>query len=222
MIEAVDSRGIPMTINHSRRWYPEFQEAKNLIGSDQIGRVNRIIALAGGPRAMLFRNGSHLIDTVNFLADSDPEWVVGQLDPGFENYGPDYAGEGGRIAEKDPGATAMIRYRNDVIAFCSISKGNARMFDFEILCENAILRVANGFLEIQTPVSGSDPMYRRLPAKSCTRSDTTAAVAELIGLMETGGESQSSGREARKTLEVLLGILQSQADDGARIHFPIR
>jgi predicted dehydrogenase len=221
MIDAVESRGIPMSVNHTRRWYPEFQEARALIRGGEFGRVNRIIALAGGPRAMLFRNGSHLMDTVMFVAESDPEWVVGELDPGFEDYGPDYAGGGGRDPAKDPGATAMIRFQNGVIAFCSMSKGNPRLFDFEVLCEKAVLRLANGFLEIQTPVDSSQPVFRRLPAKSCMRSDTTAAVGELIDLMENGGVSQCSARDARKTLEVLLGILRSQADGGVRVNFPL-
>ena len=49
--------------------------------SGDIGRLSQIVVQMGGPRSMLFRNHTHAIDLVNFLADSEPVWVWAELEP---------------------------------------------------------------------------------------------------------------------------------------------
>ena len=49
-----------------------------------------------------------------------------------------------------------------------------------------------------------------------------AAVAELIDLVERGGDGSSTGEDGRRTLSILLGILQSGAAGSARVTFPIQ
>ena len=53
-----------------------------------VGRLRAIVMTMGYRRSMLFRNGTHMIDTLSFLSDAEPEWVVAELDDGFEDYGP--------------------------------------------------------------------------------------------------------------------------------------
>jgi len=221
MIEAVEQAGVPMTVNHIRRWLPEFHRVRQIIRSGEVGALSRIIACSGGPRAMLFRNGTHLIDVVNFYAESDPQWVLAELDPGCEDYGPAYAGDGGRDPATDPGATAMIRYRNSVIALCSLSKGTAVRFELDLLCEGGRIRLLPGLAEIETLVVGSSPAIRRLTWPQYVRSGSTAAIAELIGLIENGGQGQCSPREARKALRIILAILRSQHLGNVRVDLPI-
>ena len=36
-----------------------------------------------------------------------------------------------------------------------------------------------------------------------------AAYEELVGLIENGGDGTSSGREARKTVQIMVGFLES-------------
>ncbi len=47
---------------------------------------------------MLWRNDSHLIDIMNYFAEANPIWVVGELEPAHANYGTRYHGDGGRDA----------------------------------------------------------------------------------------------------------------------------
>ena len=44
-----------------------------------------------------------------------------------------------------------------------------------------------------------------------------AAYEELIGLIENGGEGVSTGRDARKTVQILTGFLKSQQAGGALV-----
>jgi hypothetical protein len=48
-----------------------------------------------------------------------------------------------------------------------------------------------------------------------------AAVGELIDVLEHGGELVSPAREARKTLELMLGILKSHHAGNNRVDFPL-
>ncbi len=223
MIEAVERAGVAMTINHTRRWLPQFHRARDMICSGELGGLSRIVAYLGGPRAMLFRNGTHTIDMINFFAESDAQWVVGELDPGEQDYGPVYAGDGGHDPNTDPGATAYIHYHNGVSALYCGTKRAATRNEFDLLCEKGRIRVSPGLVEIQAPIDrGGGPVaVRRLTWPQVQFSDSVAAIRELIDVMEHGGESQCPPREARKVLEIILAILISQDLGCVRVDLPI-
>jgi predicted dehydrogenase len=224
MIETVERTGAKMIVNHSRRWFADYFQAKALLRTGKLGAVARINAVMGGPRAMLFRNGTHLLDLITFFADSEPVWVVSQLDPGHENYGPIYAGRGGRDPAYDPGATALIKYANGVIASYHGTKTVTPTYptwEVTVFCEKGSLRIREpGVVEFTVPID--DPFgspygnvaTQALPVTQYIRSDGPAAIRELIDLIENPGDGSRVGqcppREARKILATMLAILQSQ------------
>ena len=117
MVAAVRAAGATMSVNYTRRWFPNYCEARRIVRSGEIGPLSQIVAISGGPRAMLWRNHTHLIDLMNFLADDEPEWVLAELERGFESYGTVYAGDGGNDPATEPGANFYIAYRNGVRAY---------------------------------------------------------------------------------------------------------
>jgi predicted dehydrogenase len=217
MIAMAEEHGVAMVINHTRRWFATYQHVKEILDSGQLGRVSHIHVVCGGPRAMLFRNGTHLIDAAIMFADSDPVWVVGQLDPGHEQYGPYYAGEGGRDPALDPGGSGLIRFENGVIAsvFCSKSI-YSQTFVWEVIvyCEGGSIQITEpGGIELMTMTGDGVSGRSRTPIETPLYqwTDGTAAVDDLIGLIEgRSTDSQSSPREGRKSLGVLFAMLQSQ------------
>jgi predicted dehydrogenase len=217
MIAITEQAGVAMVINHTRRWYATYQYARELIRAGHLGRVTHLHANCGGPRSMLFRNGTHLIDAVTFYAESEPVWVAGHLDAGQERYGPMYAGEGGRDPAFDPGGSALIRYENGVIASVFCSKAiykDTFLWEVIVYCEGGSIQITEpGGLEVMTMATDGISARPRaqLEVPQYRWTDGTAAVEELVAAIEgraTG--NQSSAREARKTLAVLLAILQSQ------------
>jgi predicted dehydrogenase len=230
MIAAVEEHGVPMVVNHTRRWYANYQLARETIRAGHLGRVTRIQASLGGPRAMLFRNGTHLIDCVTFFAESEPDWVVAHLDPGHERYGPRYAGDGGRDPATDPGALALIRFENGVIAsvFCSkLINRDTTHWAVEVFCERGIVQITEpGGAEVITVATDAigGRLVRPLEVPQYHHTDGAAAIVELLGLIERrdGGarEGQSPPREGRKVLAILLAILQSQHRGNAPVVAP--
>ena len=215
MIEAVERKQVAMTVNHSRRWYPIYHQVKEEIQQGAIGELKRITLNFGGPRAMLFRNGTHQIDTICFLADSDPEWVFAELDEGYEDYWP-YQGDGGRNPDLEPGCSGYIHFANGVRAFYNGTKGLSPRHGFELIGTEGWIWTDDRRAEI-----GTADGVRHLSSRQLTYSDTPAVIRELINAVESGGQTVSPPREARKTLEIILGFMASQKRGNARIDFPL-
>ncbi|MGH2459499.1 MAG: Gfo/Idh/MocA family protein [Chloroflexota bacterium] len=222
MIAACAQRSVPLLIDHTRRWYPEFVAARRLVREGAIGPLRRIVAHLGGPRAMLFRNGTHLIDAVCFFAESDPAWLTGELDDEHREHPPRYAGDGGRDPATDPGGSALIHFQNGVRALVNASKRTMGNFELDLVGETGRLRIGTHVAEVWRPLEGGQPAVSPIHVPHTTRGDMVAAIDELIGLVERGGQGSSTGQDGRRVLSILLGILQSNAAGGARVHFPIQ
>ncbi|MBM3263252.1 MAG: Gfo/Idh/MocA family oxidoreductase [candidate division Zixibacteria bacterium] len=215
MIDAVTRRNVPMTINHTRRWVPIFRQAKTLVEQGEIGDLRRITVSFGGPRAILFRNGTHIIDMTCFLAGSKPAWVFAELDEGYEDYWP-YRGDGGRNADLEPGCSGFIHFENGVRAFYNGSKGTAARTGFELTGTKGWIFVDDDVMHVN---AGSG--VRIVAPEPRTESNAVAAVRELIHVVEHGGETISPPHAARITLEIILGFLASQKRGNVRIEFPL-
>jgi predicted dehydrogenase len=225
MIEACERRGAVLTVDHSRRWRPHWNGARALVGDGLLGPVRRIVGTWGGPRAMLFRNGGHLIDTICWFAGSEPEWVIGVLDDEHRHHPPRYAGEGGRDPALDPGGTGLVCFQNGVRAFVNCSKGMAGGgVELEVFCERGLLRVDDASVEMVAPPAGEMRFGRaRTPvlAPIVARGETPGAIAELIACLEEHRQPRYTAREARQTPAIILAMLQSNAAGHTPVRFPV-
>ena len=59
IVAAVQAAGVTMNVNYTRRWFPEFVEARRMVRDGEIGKLSQIVVEMGGPRSMLFRNHTH-------------------------------------------------------------------------------------------------------------------------------------------------------------------
>ncbi len=216
MIEACQANATVMSVDHTNRWRPHYHVAREAIRNGSIGKVQRIVGHLGGPRAMLFRNGTHLIDGVCFFAESEPEWVFAELEPGYDHYD-SYQGDGGRDPATDPAGSGYIHFRNGVRAFINATKGQyPASFGIQVLGETGLIDVHNSQV-----VRRDRHTTERFPFPFHQRTGIPACVAELIEVMENGGELLSPAQEAKKTVEVLVGFLQSHARGNVRVDLPL-
>lgn len=223
MIEACERANVPIIIHHNRRWEPEYQQALKLVRSGEIGELRLVLAHLGGRRALLFRNGTHLIDLVCFFAGADPDWLVAELDDHFRDYGPRYADDGGREGKNDPGCSAYVHFQNGVRAFINISKNTPQNFELELVCETGRVRIGRHIAEVWRMSEPWQAAVSRLEPQHTTRINLLAAIPELIDMIETGRrECTSSAQDGRRALSIILGILQSNLAGSSRIEFPIQ
>ncbi|MDP6108386.1 MAG: hypothetical protein QGI33_08130, partial [Candidatus Brocadiia bacterium] len=225
IIEACERHGVAVSVDNFRRFRPHWNGALTQFGDGPLGAVRRIVGSYGGPRSMLFRNGSHLIDAIAWFAGGEPEWVVGALDEEHQEYGPRYIGDGGHDEDLDPGGSALVQFDNGVRAFINISKRTAAELELDVFAEEGRLRINNQSAEVWEPLPDVLPpvmVSRTLPVPMTQRADTPAAIADIIQAIEQGRDTVSPPRQARKSLEIILGILQSQAAGTTPVRFPIR
>ena len=220
MIAAVEKHGVFLSVDHSRRWQPQWFEARAAIRNGAIGPVRTVIGRLGGKRAMLFRNGTHLMDAICFFADGEPMWLTAHFDDDFADYGPRYAGDGGHDPATDPGVCSYILFANGVRAFYIGAQNAATGFEIEVTGETGRIRLGNSIgAEIET----ADGVQALAPATAAT-SGSAAAIEELIALVEgRGALPQISGPyDGRRVTEILVGIVQSADRQGAPITFPVQ
>jgi predicted dehydrogenase len=220
MIAAIEKHGVFLSVDHSRRWQPDWFEAREAIRNGTIGPVRTVIGKLGGARAMLFRNGTHLTDAICFFADGDPEWISARFDDQFADYGPRYAGDGGRDPATDPGICSFILFSNGVRAFYSGSRDVAAGFEVEVMGETGRIRLGNGIgAEIETADG-----VQALPPASASVSGSAAAIEELIALVEgrTSLPQISGPYDGRRVVEILVASVKSAAQAGAPVTIPFQ
>ena len=225
MVGAVRAAGVPMSVNYGRRWMPEYVEAKRLIAAGAIGELVSVLLENGGPRAMLWRIHTHAIDLLTYFADAEPAWVWAELEPGMQDYGTEYKGDGGRDASKEPGVNAYITYQNGIRAYLTGWKRNPQDYVVHLIgTEGRIELDVEGWRIVRTPVSASRMPVEGLgnPTSTAiqprwTYEGMTAAIRELLGALETGKPTISSGETARRTVAITDAILRSQAQGNVRV-----
>lgn len=221
MIEVTAREGVLLSVEHTRRWSHEFHLVRQLIRSGSLGSLHNIVANLYGPRAMLFRNGTHIVDMICFFADSDPEWLTAVLEPGFEVYG-EYLGDGGHDPASEPAANAFIQFANGVRAYYNSAKSNFTGTQFELLLDDARIEVSDRRTVVITGSGHLDWSYRDMVSdRAYAMVHQAGAVAELVHVLEHGGTLASSGSEARQSLEILLAMLQSHVEGNAKVTMPL-
>jgi predicted dehydrogenase len=221
MIEACEAHGIPLSIEHTRRWDPRHLTARRLLRQGDLGPVRTVTVEMFTPRAMLFRNGTHHIDLIPFFAEQNAEWLIADLEEGFEGY-TEYAGDGGRDPDLEPDASAYIHCAGGVRAFVNTYKTELSGSQVAITCEDGRIEVSDRDARVLRSSSHFEWSAADLQVDSFRYERQLAAVHELIHVLENPGtELVSSGREARKTLEIILAMLASNADGNRRIDLPL-
>ena len=218
MLEAVDQHGALLSIDHTRRWMPVWRHAREqVIDAGVIGDVVTIIGAFGGPRAMLFRNGTHILDTICWFADSDPEWVMADLEEGYQDY-TEYRGDGGHLPETEPAAQGYIHFANGVRAFYSGGPKNTAAGDVKFTVEGTLgtMLVSESSVIVEKDGETSridlpNPMAKAIPVALC----------DLIDVVANGGTPRSTGGDGMRVVEILIGFLESQRQGNNRVQLPL-
>ena len=221
MIDAAGRYGVKVVVNNTRRFDPFYRQAKWLIEQGTIGKLTRVLGTMGGERAMLFRNGTHLADTIAFFANSTPAWLIAELDDGERRWGTAYMGTGGRDAASEPGASAYIHFKNGVRGIYNGSKCTTTNFELDLQGESGRIRISDQFAELSLPVEGGGLTTQSLPMTRDMPSGMVTAVNELVAMVRANVGDASALRDGRATLEILLGILVSADACSARVDFPL-
>ncbi|HRJ42459.1 MAG: Gfo/Idh/MocA family oxidoreductase [Caldilineaceae bacterium] len=221
MLAAAETNNVLLSIEHTRRWSPIFLKARQMIRSGEYGPLRGITANLYSLRSMLFRNGTHLMDMICFFADADPAWVFAELEEGFA-YFTEYKSDGGHDPKTDPAASAYIHFANGVRAYYNSLKISMPGSQFELVCDKARIEVSDRGVTVIQGSGHTEWVKSDLPVDDYMYTYQLAALAELIQVLEQGGDLISPAREARKTLEILLAMLKSHELGNVRVNLPLQ
>lgn len=220
MIAAAEANGVLLSVEHSRRWHPSFLQARELIRGGELGEARTVTTEMFSQRAMLFRNGTHAIDMMIFLAQGDPAWVTAQLEDGFEHF-TEYKSDGGHDPTTDPYVSAYVRFANDVRGFVNFMKVDLPGSQWTVTCDGGRIEVSDRELKVVTGGSYREWSETPYPVDQYVHQHFGGFVPEIIHVHENGGGLVSPATEARKTLELMLGMLKSHELGNSRVDFPL-
>lgn len=212
IIDLANRVGATMSVNYTRRWVPEYVEARAQVRAGAIGELSQVIAQIGGPRAMLFRNLTHPIDLMSYFAESDPSWVMADLEEGFDDY-TNYRGDGHDPA-LEPGANAFIKFQNGVRGYLAAQKNMPVGEIYHLVGSGGRITIDSDGIRIHLPTPEGTVSRRLIP--QFTVAGMAAAVHELVTVHETGGTTSSPPRDARRAVAIVRAILDSHATGNTR------
>lgn len=217
MIEAARRTGVKVVINHTRRFDSWYRHAKRLVADGKIGAISSIAGTLGGERAMLFRNGTHLIDIMLFYVNSRPAWVQAAYSDADAGYGAGYHGDGGRNPDSEPAATAIVGFGDGSRVLYNGDKRMHGEFRITIFGTEGEITLGNASAGMLVKAADGGFAARPFPISGEVRSGMLTAAHELVDLVREDGDSLQNLVDARTTLEVLLAITESAAQEGKRV-----
>ncbi len=214
MISVCAETGTVLAINCSRRWHPLFDQAHQLISKGSLGEI---LHVTGYGQCGLSHNGSHLIDTISFLAGGSVSWVFGEVN--VEKNGSEYV---------DPEGNGYLAYDNGVRGFLRGMPCGAASWDFEVIgTEGRIRSSTHGqdfeyYKLIPGGIRGGKlPARVPYPWPAYLLSMGEIIVADLVQCIETGDSPRCAGTNGREALEVALALQESHLSGGRRTDLPL-
>ncbi len=216
MRSAIVDNKIVFSLDHTRRWLPLWHRLKEVVDGGEIGALQYIVGTLSGARGSLFRNGTHLIDALCYVAGAQPEWVFAELERGYEDHS-EYRGDGGADPALEPSASGYIHFTNGVRAFYTgTSKKTAGpKWHFEIVGSAAKI-----FIDKEAILVRDGQQEKIIPA-AATHSGIPAGVRELVEALDQGQPTSSPLDAALDVSQVIFGFLASQQRGNVRVDLPL-
>ena len=219
MVQAARRAGVVVNVDFTRRWIPQYVAARAQVEQGRIGRLSQVIVEVGGERAMLWRNHPHATDLMCYYAGADPEWVFGELEPGYENYGTVYKGDGGKTTSSEPAANYYVAFRNGVRGYLTGMKDTMPGLVITLRGEKGRLVVDEQGLQITvieqighgTQAAQTPPRTERI-VPAWTVAGLEATIRDLIVGLETGRPVAGSAEEAWRSAAIIDGVVRSQVE----------
>ena len=228
MVAACEKSGLLLQINHNRRWNPEWNLGLKLLREGAIGDLNMIFCyMDGGKPAPSWRSENegpllhdftHYFDLMDLFA-GDVDWLCGMAEQRCRPW-----------AVEDFSA-AFIKFKNGVTGVIyGAELTTYSNHGFELRGTEGVIRFASERVQLYQsrqdlyePESGFQ--WSSLQEQKVDHpepvSTYVAALEELVNVLEGRGSLRSDGRVGRRSLEMVMGIYQSQIEGNHPVQFPV-
>ena len=236
MVSAAERGGVKLVAAHQGVYLPQVQAVKHMLDEGRIGPLLAIYATGkqdhrGGGEDMMVL-GTHLFNLMRFLA-GDVAWMSAQVRVGDRELCPGDAFE----AREPVGLIAgdcihsCFAFENGAVGFFvsrANQPGNGQCFGLELVGRDGRFMLRGGAPTVVAayPYSAWLPedesqVWEVLDLETAPLADgNRLAILDLIDAIEHDRQPLSSGVDAVKALEIVLGAYASQIS-GGRVAFPM-
>ena len=212
IVEACEKYKVKFNYGTQRRYADLYQKMRELIEGGELGNIQCVIAQCGTGAAQWTH--THTSDMLMYLAgDPEVEFVQGTVTAKAEDW------EGDKLYA-DPGITCgHIQFKNGVRGYM-VAGG---VYEFEVIGTKGRARTRNNGLGGQLWKSqGKWNRQEEVPFPDAKiQSGTARCIEDLVDAMENDRETKGGVHLARRSQEIILGIVESHRRDGARVPLPL-
>lgn len=217
MEQACQQSGTKLVISHQRRFTKGWETARELVRQGAIGKP---LFVTNKVAEGLTNWGTHSIDGSRFvLGDPQPKWVMGAVERRTDRYERDTAIEDACLG--------LVHFEGDVQLFIQsdLMREGATAGSFQIKGTEGMMEVSESQVRLMNATSNGwhDVDLGVGEGDLAIGGNTNAAqVRELLQWLEgTVDEHRGSGRQARVTVEIMMGLYES-ARRQQTINFPLQ
>ena len=211
MMVAVEKNGVKFNYGTQRRYMPFYRKMRELIDDGEIGTTQCVIAQYGVSAALW--GLTHAADMMLYLAgDPEVEFVQGTIVCKDEDW------EDNRL-NVDPGiAGGYVRFANGVHGYTTAGTGP----EFEVCGSSGKMRTLNNgmschFRKVKEWRILGEVQFPDVPRES----GTVNGIKDIAEALDTGRETQGSLQLARRSQEMLMGMIESHRLGGAHVALPM-
>ena len=223
MVEVCEGTDTELVVNHSFRFTAKLQRLRDLVHEE--GILGDVHSVATQFRMELLRNSTHLLDTLVYLLDARAERVSGYVtgeNEAVESLGADRnvddAGGGGFVV-MDEGTFATVD--------CTIPRADSSMTLSFVGSEGKLYMNNDDGEWRYWGLGGSDHTPESLPGIDGAWTwdeDYEAAfpnaVSRVVAMLDGDASNPSTGRDATRSLEIIVGFYVSHYT-GSHVSIPL-
>jgi predicted dehydrogenase len=199
VVAAYRDRDLPLAVNYSRRFVPEFIALTDIVRNNHYGRFMGGTGYYGKGS---LHNGTHLIDLLRFLV-GDIEKVTAA--GGVEDY-----------SQTDPSAMGILHLKSDAkFVLVPIDSRRMTVFEADLFFEQGRIRIVDGgyridFFEIQeNKVYAGYRNPIKVAEQKTSLGESLRFLADSLALhLTTKAPLPCTGDEALPTLDVALQLIE--------------
>jgi len=233
IIDACDSHGVLLSVNHSRRWYPIFRHARDLMRQEALGELVSLTGYCQGGKPSpawqsefegpLLHDATHLFDLMRFFA-GDVAWVAATALRRKHTAYP---------VEDD--SAALLHFHSGITGAALVNELTDYVrFEIDLQCTRGTLRLGMDQFEIARakPVSFEaaraetpDFEWQALESEPLpeipSQQPFAIAARELVDALEGRATISSTGLDGRASMEIIMAIYESQRRGNAPVRLPL-
>jgi predicted dehydrogenase len=223
MIEACDGTGTELLVNHSFRFTDKLRTLRSLVQEE--GLLGEVHSVSSQFRMELLRNSTHLLDTLVYLLDARAERVSGYVSG--ENEAVDSLGADREVDDAAGGGFALMDDGTFATVDCTIPREDSSM-TLQFVGSEGKLYMNNDDGEWRYwRLDDGDHVEEPLPGIEGAwtwdhdyREAFATAARHVRALLDGDASNASTGREALRSLEIIVGFYVSHYT-GGQVEIPL-